>query len=201
MSDAGGTGESAELHRAKMQRQKQRMDARIASADEDRGVLLVLTGSGKGKSSSAFGMMLRALGHDMRIGVVQFIKSKHEVFFRRFPEVRFYVTGEGFTWETQDRERDIRAAGAAWEIALSMLRDPNMDFIVLDELNIALKHGYVAISQVIEAVKTRPPRQHVVITGRAAPAELIEVADTVTDMRVVKHAFHAGVRAQKGIEL
>jgi cob(I)alamin adenosyltransferase len=205
MSDVDATGESADEHRAHMQRRKARIDARIAAADQDRGVLLVLTGSGKGKSSSAFGMLARALGHGMRVGVVQFIKGTfstgEEAFFRRFPEVRYHVMGEGFTWETQDRERDINAASAAWAIALDMLRDPTLELIVLDELNIALKHGYVSLSEVIGAAQARPAHQHVVITGRAAPAQLIEVADTVTEMRVVKHAFNAGVRAQKGVEL
>jgi cob(I)alamin adenosyltransferase len=195
----------AEQYKQRMQRRKARIDARVAAADQDRGVLLVLTGSGKGKSSSAFGMLARALGHGMRCGVVQFIKGTfstgEEAFFRRFTEVRYHVMGQGFTWETQDRERDIRAAAAAWEVARTMLTDAALELVVLDELNIALKHGYVPLAEVIAAARTRPPRQHVVITGRTAPAELIEVADTVTDMRVVKHAFSAGVRAQRGIEL
>lgn len=199
------TSDDAEQHQARMRRKKALMDARIAAADQDRGVLLVLTGSGKGKSSSAFGMLARALGHGMRVGVVQFIKGAfstgEEAFFRRFPEVRYHVMGEGFTWETQDRERDVQAAGAAWSVALQLLRDPEFELVVLDELNIALKYDYVPLAAVIDAVSARPVHQHVVITGRAAPDALIEVADTVTDMRVVKHAFSAGVRAQKGIEL
>jgi cob(I)alamin adenosyltransferase len=205
MSNTDLVGDAADRHRARMQRRKARVDERIAAANQDRGVLLVLTGSGKGKSSSAFGMLARALGHGMRVGVVQFIKGTfatgEEAFFRRFPEVRYHVMGEGFTWETQDRERDVRAASAAWKIALGMLCDPALELIVLDELNIALKYSYVSLANVITAVRGRPPHQHVVITGRAAPAELIEVADTVTEMRVVKHAFNAGVRAQKGVEL
>ena len=205
MSDINVNGDAAEQHQARMRRRKAAIDARIAAANQDRGVLLVLTGNGKGKSSSAFGMLARALGHGMRVGVVQFIKGTfstgEEAFFRRFPEVRYHVMGEGFTWETQDRERDIQAAGAAWSIALQMLRDPAFDLVVLDELNIALKYDYVPLPDVMEAVSARPSRQHVVITGRAAPAVLIEVADTVTEMKVVKHAFNAGVCAQKGIEL
>jgi cob(I)alamin adenosyltransferase len=205
MSNDDVSRDTADQHQARMQRRKARVDARIAAADQDRGVLLVLTGSGKGKSSSAFGMLARALGHGMRVGVVQFIKGTfstgEEAFFRRFPEVRYHVMGEGFTWETQDRDRDIRAASAAWEIALGLLRDPALELVVLDELNIALKYGYVPLADVIAAARARPPHQHVVITGRAAPAELIEVADTVTEMRVIKHAFNAGVRAQKGVEL
>jgi cob(I)alamin adenosyltransferase len=205
----GSVGEpgatSQERHRARMQRKKAVVDAKIAAALEVRGVLLVLTGNGKGKSSSAFGMMARALGHDMRVGVVQFIKGSfstgEEAFFRRFPEVTYHVMGEGFTWETQDRARDVRAAQAAWDVAASLLRDPSCALLVLDELNIVLRYGYLEVGVVLEAVRARPAHQHVVITGRGAPPELIEAADTVTDMRAVKHAFDAGVRAQQGVEL
>jgi cob(I)alamin adenosyltransferase len=192
-------------HLARMQRKKAVVDSHIAAAQVDRGVLLLLTGNGKGKSSSGFGMVARALGHGMRVGVVQFIKGRYstgeEAFFRRFPEVSYHVMGEGFTWETQDRARDIRAAEAAWQVSLNLLRDPEFDLVLLDELNIALKHRYVEVAAVVEAVRARPPKQHVVITGRGAPPELIEAADTVTEMNVVKHAFQAGVRAQKGVEL
>jgi cob(I)alamin adenosyltransferase len=192
-------------HRARMQRRKAAVDARVAAATEQRGVLLVLTGNGKGKSSSAFGMVARALGHGLRVGVVQFIKGRYatgeRAFFRRFAEVSYHVMGEGFTWETQDRELDRRAAAAAWDVAVAMLREPAYALIVLDELNIALRYRYLALSAVLEAVRARPAAQHVVITGRGAPGELIEAADTVTDMRAIKHAFDAGVRAQRGIEL
>lgn len=197
--------QAAARHRARMQRRKAQVDARIAAADEDRGVVLVLTGSGKGKSSSAFGMVARALGHGLRVGVVQYIKGRgstgEELFFRRFPEVSYHVMGEGFTWETQDRERDIRAAAAAWDVSLAMLGDPSYQLVVLDELNLALKYGYVPLEAVLEALDRRPEMQHVVITGRAAPAALIEVADTATEVGLIKHAFQAGVRAQPGIEL
>ncbi len=196
---------AAQRHRERMRRRKAAVDTRIAAACERRGVLLVLTGNGKGKSSSAFGMVARALGHDMRVGVVQFIKGKdatgESAFFRRFPQVSYHVMGEGFTWETQDRERDTRAAGAAWEVATTMLRDPTLALVVLDELNIALRYRYVALDSVLDTLRTRPPLQHVVVTGRGAPAELIELADTVTDMRAQKHAFDAGIGAQPGIEL
>ena len=192
-------------HRERMQRRKAAVDARIAAATEERGVVLVLTGNGKGKSSSAFGMVARALGHGMSVGVVQFIKGRgstgEELFFRRFPHVTYHVMGEGFTWETQDRQRDIRAAHAAWTVAAALLRDDRVALVVLDELNIALRHHYVPLADVTGALRERPPRQHVVITGRGAPAELVEFADTVTDMHAVKHAFSAGVRAQRGIEL
>jgi cob(I)alamin adenosyltransferase len=196
---------SAARYRERMQRCKAAVDARIAGATEQRGVLLVLTGNGKGKSSSAFGMVARALGHGLPVGVVQFIKGRYatgeRAFFRRFPEVSYHVMGEGFTWETQDRDRDTRAAAAAWDVAAAMLREPAYALIVLDELNIALRYRYVALETVLEALHSRPTAQHVVITGRGAPAELIEVADTVTEMRGVKHAFDACVRAQRGIEL
>lgn len=194
-----------ERHRLRMQRKKAVVDAKIASARADRGVLVVNTGNGKGKSSSAFGMVARALGHGMRVAVVQFIKGSfstgEEAFFRRFAEVDYHVMGEGFTWETQDRERDIRAAAAAWGKARGFLADPAFHMVVLDELNIALKHRYVSLTDVLEALRARPVHQHAIVTGRAAQPELIEIADTVTEMNVIKHAFQAGIRAQKGIEL
>jgi cob(I)alamin adenosyltransferase len=194
-----------ERHRARTQRHKKVVDAKIARATESRGVVLVHTGNGKGKSTAAFGMIARALGHNMRVGVVQFIKGSfstgEETFFRRFPEVEYHVMGDGFTWETQDRERDITSAQAAWEVACAMLRNPDIGLVVLDEINIALKLHYLETGQVIEALRSRPPMQHVVLTGRAAPDALIAYADTVTEMRPVKHAFEAGVQAQKGVEL
>ncbi|HYG04907.1 MAG TPA: cob(I)yrinic acid a,c-diamide adenosyltransferase [Stenotrophomonas sp.] len=192
------------LERAR--RKKELIDRRIARATIDRGVFVVNTGNGKGKSSSGFGMLARSLGHGLHCGVVQFIKGSfatgEEAFFRRFPEqLDYHVMGEGFTWETQDRARDIVAAQAAWQVARGMLADPDYDFVLLDELNIALVKDYVALDEVLAAVAARPPRQHVVITGRGAPDGLIEAADTVTEMRLVKHAFKAGIMAQKGIEL
>ncbi|HSH29015.1 MAG TPA: cob(I)yrinic acid a,c-diamide adenosyltransferase [Thiohalobacter sp.] len=194
-----------ERHQARMQRKKAVVDDRIAKATEDKGLILVHTGTGKGKSSAAFGMVARALGHDMKVGVIQFIKGAfstgEEAFFRRFPEVEYHVMGEGFTWETQDRERDRRAAEAAWERAARMLADPAFDLVVLDELNIVLKHQYLELQAVLEALRNKPCMQHVVVTGRAAKPELIELADTVSEMREVKHAFKAGIRAQKGVEL
>ncbi len=195
----------AERHRVRMARKKEIVDAKIAQADRDQGVLLVLTGNGKGKSSSGFGMLARALGHGMRAGVVQFIKGSfstgEEAFFRRFDEVQYHVMGEGFTWETQDRTRDITAAQAAWDKAARLLNDDGIELVLLDELNIALKYGYVQLDVVITALQQRPAMQHVVVTGRGAPQALLDIADTVTEMVVVKHAFDAGVRAQKGVEL
>lgn len=202
LPDADG---AAPRHLARMRRKKEVVDRQIATAREERGVLLVLTGNGKGKSSSAFGMVARALGHGIRVGVVQFTKGRYstgeEAFFRRFPKVDYHVMGEGFTWETQDRERDIRTALAAWGECRRMLADPTYGLVVFDELNIALKHHYVPLDDVLAGLRTRPRMQHVVVTGRGAPAALIEAADTVTEMQVVKHAFQAGIRAQKGVEL
>ncbi|MGX5731295.1 cob(I)yrinic acid a,c-diamide adenosyltransferase [Pseudoxanthomonas beigongshangi] len=204
-SERRGLDEDAH-YRERAQRKKELVDRRIARATIDRGVLVVNTGNGKGKSSSGFGMLARSLGHGFHCGVVQFIKGSfstgEEAFFRRFGEdLDYRVMGEGFTWETQDRERDIAAAGAAWNEAARMLSDPAYDFVLLDELNIALNKDYVPLDAVLAALAKRPPRQHVVITGRGAPQALIDVADTVTEMRLVKHAFKAGIKAQHGIEL
>ncbi len=206
MSDDPSRTESRDQrHKARMERKKAVVDQAIARADRDQGVLLVLTGNGKGKSSSAFGMLARALGHGMQVGVVQFIKGSfstgEEAFFRRFPEVRYHVMGEGFTWETQDRERDLKAATDAWNKARELLADPAVSLVVLDELNIALKYQYVDLDELLEALRNRPEMQHVVVTGRGAPQALIDAADTVTEMQVVKHAFKDGIRAQKGVEL
>lgn len=197
--------DTAEQHSARMARKKAVIDSKIAEATIERGVVIVNTGTGKGKSSAGFGMLARALGHGMRAGVVQFIKGSfstgEEAFFRRFPEVSYHVMGEGFTWETQDRARDIATAQAAWNKACEMLRDAQYAVVLLDELNIALRSGYIALDDVLAALRARPAAQHVVITGRGAPDGLIAYADTVTDMHCVKHAFHAGVRAQPGVEL
>lgn len=201
-------GESAERdarHQARMQRKKAVVDEKIAAARDEYGLLLVHTGNGKGKSSSAFGMVARALGHGLKVGVVQFIKGAastgEEAFFRRFPEqVRYHVMGEGFTWETQDRQRDIARAAEAWAVARALLADPDIALVVLDELNIALKYGYLELDAVLADIQARPAMQHVVVTGRGAPPGLVEAADTVTEMVLVKHAFQAGVKAQKGIE-
>ncbi|MBD8658534.1 cob(I)yrinic acid a,c-diamide adenosyltransferase [Oxalobacteraceae sp. CFBP 13730] len=194
-----------ERHRVRMERKKAIIDAKIASADKEIGIIIVNTGNGKGKSSSAFGMVARALGHGMQVGVVQFIKGAlstgEETFLRRFPdEVRFHAMGEGYTWETQNRERDIEKATEAWALAKQFLSDPTIGMVVLDELNIALKYGYVDVHTVIADLLDRPTMQHVVITGRGAPPELVAVADTVTEMNVVKHAFKAGIVAQAGTE-
>jgi cob(I)alamin adenosyltransferase len=192
-------------HRARMQRKKALVDGKIGAATRHAGVLLVHTGNGKGKSSSAFGMVVRALGHGMKVGIVQFIKGAkstgEENFLRRFPdEVSFHATGEGYTWETQDRERDIESCRRGWERARELLSDPAVGLVVLDELNIALKYRYLDVEQVIADLRSRPTMQHVVVTGRAAPPEIVAAADTVTEMQMVKHAFAAGIAAQPGVE-
>lgn len=202
MNEASGRDER---HKVRMQRKKALVDQKIAEAQAEYGLLLVHTGNGKGKSSSAFGMVARALGHGTKVGVVQFIKGAastgEENFFRRFPdEVSYHVMGEGFTWETQDRQRDITKAREAWAVAAELLADPSIGLVVLDELNIALKYGYLDLEPILADIESRPLLQHVVVTGRGAPPGLIEAADTVTDMSVVKHAFKAGVKAQKGVE-
>ncbi|AFT72398.1 Cob(I)yrinic acid a,c-diamide adenosyltransferase [Alloalcanivorax dieselolei B5] len=193
-------------HAERMAKKQKIMQERIARARNSQGVLLVLTGPGKGKSSSAFGMAARALGHDMKVGVVQFIKGAfktgEERFLRAQALVDYHVMGEGYTWDTQDRERDVAAAKAAWAEARRMLRDPDYKLVVLDELNIALRYEYLDLDTVLDDLQDRPEMQHVVVTGRYAPKPLIELADTVTEMKVVKHAFKdLGVKAQKGIEL
>ncbi len=193
-------------HKQKMQEQKEAVDKRIKQAKDKKGLILILTGDGKGKSSSAFGMVARALGHKMHCGVVQFIKGAmstgEERFFKRFPEeVEYHVTGDGYTWNTQDREGDIATAERGWNIAKSMLANPEFDLIVLDELNIVLNMEYLDLDKVLEDLNSRPYRQHVIITGRGAPEKLIEAADTVSEVKLIKHAFQSGIQAQKGIEL
>ncbi|MFK0378796.1 cob(I)yrinic acid a,c-diamide adenosyltransferase [Pandoraea sp. NPDC090278] len=195
-----------ERHRARMVRKKAVVDEKIEKAQRDCGVIVITTGNGKGKSSSGFGMVVRAMGHGMKTGVVQFIKGAiptgEEKFLRRFPEeCEFHVMGEGYTWETQDRTRDIAKAEAAWEQARRMLQDASFGLVLFDELNIALKLGYLDVNTVIADLQARPDMQHVVITGRGAPQALIDAANTVTDMTPVKHAFADGIRAQPGVEM
>lgn len=192
-------------HNARMARKKAVIDANINRATVERGLLLVLTGNGKGKSSSAFGMVARALGHGLKVGVAQFIKSRtdtgEEAFFRRQPGVEWHVLGDGFTWDTQDRERDIATARRGWRVAERMLADPSIDLVVLDELTYLLTYGYLDQDAVLDAIAARPPMQHVVVTGRGAAPELVELADTVSEITDVKHAYRAGIKAQKGVDL
>ncbi len=196
-------------HNARMARKKEVVDAAIAAAQEQRGVLVVNTGNGKGKSSAAFGMVARALGHGQRVAVVQFIKGRsdtgEEAFFQQFAAQQpgrlvWHVCGEGFTWETQDSARDQATAQAAWQVALRYLTDPAYDLVVLDELTYLFKYKWLDLAGAIADLQARPPLQHVVVTGRAAPDELIAVADTVSEINVVKHAFKAGIAAQPGVD-
>ena len=191
-------------HKRAMQRKKEHVDGRIAAATEDRGLLLVLTGNGKGKSSSAFGMLARSVGHGLRCAVVQFIKGTWEcgeqLLFADHPLVEFHVMGTGFTWETQDRQADIAAAELAWGKAETILADATTNLVILDELTYMLTYGYLDKAKVLEALRTRPAQQHVVITGRNANRELLEMADTVSEVKEVRHAFNHGVMAQKGLD-
>ena len=197
---------------AKNQRHQQRMalkkaliDASIARADQEKGLLLVLTGNGKGKSSSAFGMVGRSLGHGMKVGVCQFLKSRtdtgEEAFFGKQTDCEWHVLGDGFTWETQNREQDIATSQRGWAVAQRMLTDPAYQLVVLDELTYLLNYGYLDADQVLDALAERPPMQHVVVTGRAASEALRELADTVAEIADVKHAYRDGVMAQRGIDL
>lgn len=193
-------------HQQRMQKQKQIVDTQIQQADKDKGLLLCITGNGKGKSSSGFGMIARALGHDMQVGIVQFIKGAmstgEEAFYRRFPEqVSYHVVGDGFTWDTQNLEQDKRSAEKGWAIVKDMLANPDIGVILLDELNIVLKMQYLDTETVLADLANRPAMQHVIITGRGAPQAVMDAADTVSRIDDVKHAFRAGIRAQKGIEL
>jgi len=201
MTDA----EINERHRERMERRQAARRRMLATKTEERGLLIVHTGAGKGKSTAAFGMVLRCLGHGMRVGVVQFVKGVWQTGERevlaKFPElVTCRAMGEGFTWDTQDRARDIAAARAAWNVAREMIADPSYRLVLLDELNIVLRYDYLPRDEVIAVLKEKPRDLHVIVTGRNAPAELIEAADLVTEMTLVKHPFRAGVKAQRGIE-
>lgn len=199
------TDSEAERHRAKMAKRKAVQDAEVASKAIEKGVLLVHTGPGKGKSTAAFGLVLRALGHGWRVGVVQFIKGAwmtgERDALRMFgDQVSWHTMGEGFTWETQDKARDIAAAERAWAKAKELMADPSIRLLILDEINIALRYDYLPLDDVIETLRTRRPDLHVVATGRNAKPELIALADGVTEMAAVKHHFAAGIKAQEGIE-
>jgi cob(I)alamin adenosyltransferase len=194
-----------QAHREKMAKIKAVKDRIYASKTKEKGLLIVHTGTGKGKSTAAWGLAMRCLGHGLRLGVVQFVKGRRETgerdFLARFPElVTVKVMGEGFTWETQDRERDVAAARAAWDEALSMLADPDLHMVILDELNIVLRKDYLPIAEVVDGLRGKRPDLHVVVTGRNAKKELIEAADLVTEMTLVKHPFRDGVKAQLGVE-
>lgn len=196
----------SQRHKKRMERQKAIVDEQVQKADDDKGLLLVITGNGKGKSSSGFGMVARSLGHNMKVGVVQFIKGAfstgEETFFRRFPnDVEYHVMGDGFTWDTQNLEQDIASAEAGWAVCKKLLQDPTVHVILLDELNIVLKMNYLNTEMVLKDIASRPAMQHVIVTGRGAPDAVLDAADTVSKIDDVKHAFRAGIKAQKGIEL
>ena len=194
----------AARHKRAMHRKKEHVDQRIAAATIDKGLVVLLTGNGKGKSSSAFGMLARSVGHGMRAGVVQFIKGQWEcgehLLFHNHPLVEFHVMNTGFTWDTQDREADITAARSTWEHARRLLRDPDCQVVILDELTYMLTYGYLDAEDVFETLKQRPAAQHVIVTGRNANQGLIDLADTVSEVTDVKHAFNNGVKVQKGID-
>ena len=184
---------------------KAERDAMMETKTLEKGLLLVHTGDGKGKSSAGFGMVARHLGWGLKVGVVQYIKGKwktgERLFFKKFPDqVRYEVMGEGFTWDTQDRERDIAAAQAAWLVSQEMIADPKLDFVLLDEINIALRYDYLDIHAVVAGLTARPEGKHVCVTGRNAKPELLAVADLVTEMTLIKHPFDQGVKAQRGVD-
>ncbi len=194
----------AQYHNVKMKRKKAQIEGSMAKATDEKGLLLVITGNGKGKSTSAFGMVARALGHGLNVGVCQFIKSRtdtgEEAFFSAQPNCEWHVLGDGFTWDTQDKNQDIQTAQQGWQVALKMLNDPRYDLVILDELTYLLSYDYLDKHSVLEALKNRPTQQHVVVTGRSALAELRELADTVSDIKEEKHAYKSGIKAQIGVD-
>ncbi|KRP15740.1 MAG: cob(I)yrinic acid a,c-diamide adenosyltransferase [SAR86 cluster bacterium BACL1 MAG-121001-bin56] len=195
-----------QVHQKKMQALKENIDASIAAATIDRGVGILLTGNGKGKSSSAFGMVMRALGYDYKVGVVQFIKgqqlSGEEIYVReKCPSVTFHQMNTGFTWDTQDRSSDIVAAKTSWAIAEKMLKDDNYHLVVLDELTYMISFDYLDEDSILSALKNRPENQSVVVTGRGGGSALTEWADTVSEIKEIKHAYNEGVMARKGVDL
>lgn len=192
-------------HKAAMQKQKASVDAHIAAADTERGVAVLITGNGKGKTSSAFGMVMRALGYGMKVGVVQFIKgeqlSGEEIYLRdHCPQVEFHQMGTGFTWDTQDRSGDIAAAKSTWVLARAMLQDASFDLVVLDELTYMIAFDYLPEDDIIEAIRSRPREQSVVVTGRGGGTALQEVMDTVSEVKEVRHAYNNGIKARRGVD-
>jgi cob(I)alamin adenosyltransferase len=205
MSDSNADQKKDAKHKAAMEKQKANVDASIDAADTERGVAILLTGDGKGKSSSAFGMVMRALGYGHKVGVVQFIKgeqlSGEEIYLKeQCPQVDFYQMGTGFTWDTQDRSGDIAAAIRTWAVAKPMLRDPSYNLVVLDELTYMIAYNYLPEDEIIHAITERPPGQSVVVTGRGGGAALQTVMDTVSEVKEIKHAFRSGIMARKGVD-
>ena len=195
--------ETQEQHKAKQQKLKQEVDARVKNAKEKKGILYVVTGDGKGKSTAAFGTAFRAVGHDKKVAVAQFIKGKWPSGERKILErlgVSFVIMDTGFTWNTQDRKSDTEAAERTWNAILPYLSDPEIDVIVLDELTYMLSFEYLNAEEVLSAIAKRPEKQHVIVTGRNADPRLVEMADTVSEVKNVKHAFTAGIKAQKGFD-
>src|SRR5471030_472012 len=194
---------SEDRHQQRQQRLKEQVDARIACANEQRGIVIVFTGNGKGKTTAGFGTVTRAVGHGLHAGVVQFIKGQWPNGERNLLEphgVEFQVMATGFTWNTQNRVTDRAAAQEVWQHGLRMLADEGLDLVLLDELTYMITYGYLDLAEVITALKNRPPRQTVIITGRACHRELLDLADTVSELRPVKHAFDAGIKAQQGVD-
>jgi len=191
-------------HKQRMVKRKEVMDAKIAKATEERGVLILLKGNGKGKSSSAFGTMLRSVGHGKKCAVIQFIKGRSETgeykFFKDHPQVEWHVMGHGFTWETQDKEQDIKAAQQAWAVAEKLLQDDSYDMLVFDEMSYMFKYDYLDVAPVVAALQQRPKKQNVIITGRTMALPLQDIADTISVVQDERHAFRLGVKAQIGIE-
>ncbi|HDS1211407.1 TPA: cob(I)yrinic acid a,c-diamide adenosyltransferase [Shewanella algae] len=203
MTDNNQTDIKAERHKQRQQKVKAAVDAKIAASTEEKGILLVVTGNGKGKSTSGFGTLARAVGHGKQAAVVQFIKGTWECGERKLLEgagVKFEVMGTGFTWDTQDKAKDIAAAEKAWTAAEKWLQDASIDILLLDELTYMVSYHYLDLQRVINALQNRPPMQHVIITGRNCHRQLIELADTVSEVNSVKHAFEAGVKAQPGFD-
>ncbi|CCQ59054.1 cob(I)yrinic acid a,c-diamide adenosyltransferase [Crocosphaera watsonii WH 8501] len=200
------TNLSPEKYQQKMQRRKEVQEKRLAEASKEKGLIVVNTGNGKGKTTAALGMVMRSLGHGYKVAIIQFIKGAWEpaekaVLSKWENQLEFLAMGEGFTWDTQDRERDILKAQQAWEKAVSFINNLDYQLVLLDEVNIALKLGYLEVETVVEALKQKPEQTHVILTGRGAPTELIEVADLVTEMKLIKHPFkEQGIKAQPGIE-
>ena len=197
--------EKEERHKKKMEKQKENIDATIASAVKEQGVVILLTGDGKGKTSSAFGMVLRALGYGFRVGVVQFIKgeqlSGEELYLKNeLPEVDFYQMGTGFTWDTQDRSGDIAAAEKTWAVVEPMLKDESYHLVILDEITYMLSFKYLDEDRIINAIKARPKNQSVVLTGRGGGSAIRGIADTVSEVKDIKHAYHSGIKARKGVD-
>jgi len=205
MSDSSADQKKDAKHNAAMAKQKTNIDASIDAADTERGVAILLTGDGKGNSSSAFGMVMRALGYGHKVGVVQFIKgeqlSGEEIYLKeQCPQVDFYQMGTGFTWDTQDRSGDIAAAIRTWAVAKPMLQDPSYNLVVLDELTYMIAYNYLPEDEIIHAISNRPTGQSVVVTGRGGGAALQSVMDTVSEVKEIKHAFKAGIMARKGVD-